>query len=159
MNSLPHSQTTVPYRRGKRVWLIVAGLLLLAAGAAYVARGLRRQHGVIVRFRHAVEQAAAPGETIATDDRELALLLQRFGASAVKRPVTVIANGPVPAWMLESREEMIVVSAEDGALPAALRAKGFVLTEDVLWNESGVAGKLPVRGRVRIYFAAPAHVY
>jgi hypothetical protein len=145
------SQHSTPRHR-RTLFILVFGLLLLAGLGVGAVKVLCHERHVISVLRHSVEGAAAPDETIVVSGQSLAILLQRFGSSALKQPLVVAHHGVLPDALLQKHDEMIVVAAEDDALLADLRAKGFTLISDTQWDESAMAKKVPVHGAVRIYF-------
>jgi hypothetical protein len=154
LNDIPTKLTNRNPRR-RTLYVLFFALLLLAAIGAAGLRLVRREHAILVRFRHHVERASAPGEVVLVDDKWLAILLHPSATSDLKQKLVVTRKGSLPDWVLGSHEEFVIVTRVDDPALKSLRQKGFVLTQDEMWDGSGLATKLPARGTVRIYFAAP----
>jgi hypothetical protein len=155
LNVIPTKLTSSNPRR-RTLYVLFFALLLLAAIGASGLRLARREHTILVRFRHHVERAAAPGELVLVDDKWLATLLHPSVTSDLQQKLVVTAKGLDPAAVLSSREEFVLVTRDDDPMLGSLRQHGFVLTQDAMWDESRLGEKLPIRGTVRIYFVAPS---
>ncbi len=134
--------------------IFVVLLVLCALGAAGL-RVVRREHHALVLLTHAVERAAAPDEPVLVEGGVLVQLLQPVARESLRAQMVVAKDETVPASLLTRQDELVVVAVESSLLLSDLRRKGFVLTEDAVWGESGIANQLPVRGAVKIYFAVP----
>jgi hypothetical protein len=134
--------------------VFVVLLVLCALGAAGL-RVVRREHHALVLLTHAVERAAAPDEPVLVEGGVLAQLISPVAHESLRAQMVVAKDEVVPASLLARPDEMVVVVVETSPLLGDLRRHGFVLTEDAVWNESGLVNQLPVRGAVRIYFAVP----
>jgi hypothetical protein len=135
------------------LYVIFVSLLLIVAAGTVEFRILRREHFVVVRLQRSVERASAPGETVLVDNRWLAMLLHTSSKSDLRQKLVVTKHGVVPDPVLVGHEEFVVVAGESDPILSSLRAKGFVLTQDRLWDDSGLASKLPFCGTTHIYFA------
>jgi hypothetical protein len=134
--------------------IFVVLLLLCALGAAGL-RVVRREHHALVLLTHAVERAAAPEEPVLVEGGVLAQLIPPVARESLRAQMVVAKDDKVPASLLARQDEMVVVAVETSPLLFDLRRRGFVLTEDAVWTESGRVNQLPVRGAVKIYFAVP----
>jgi hypothetical protein len=135
--------------------VIFVVLLLLCALGASVLRVVRREHRALVLLTHAVERAAAPEEPVLVEGSVLAELLRPVAHAPLRDQMVVVRDEAVPASLLAQQDEMVVVAIATSPLLTELQRNGFTLTEDAVWDESGTANQLPLRGTVRIYFAVP----
>jgi hypothetical protein len=127
---------------------------LLLAAALACTPGLKRERHRLQTLRNLVEQAAAPEEPVLVDDWLVFRFLRWKGSPALRQQM-VFTRRAIPA-AASAAQEVVVISGDGGPLPAALRATGFVLTEDEMqgpWIEAGEGVQLPGQGTVRIYFA------
>jgi hypothetical protein len=134
--------------------IFVVLLLLCVLGVAGL-RVVRREHHALVLLTHAVERAAAPNEPVLVEGGVLAQLISPVARESLRAEMVVAKDGKVPASLLARQDEMVVVAVETSPLLNDLRRKGFVLTEDAVWGESGMGNQFPVRSAVKIYFAVP----
>jgi len=149
----PNGHVVRTLRSRKTIYVLVFLLLFVAAGLACVP-SLRRERQRLLILRNLAEQAAAPDEPVLVTDWIVYRFLRWKGSPALQQQM-IFAQKTLPPAVLAASQEIIVIAADNDPLPATLRAKGFLLTQDATqqpWIVSGQGVRLPGRGIVRIYF-------
>jgi hypothetical protein len=103
-----------------------------------------------------MERAAAPEERIVVDDPVLQVLLPQIGGADLGPKRVVYRHKGTAGDLLPLTEEIVLVARESDPLIAELRAKGCSVWQDAVWDETGMANRVPGSGAVRIYFVVPA---